>query len=49
MGSSNSLAQPGGKITGVSWLQSAHRIKRLELFHEILPQMRSVVAVIRYV
>lgn len=37
-----SLARPGGRITGVSQLQSELPVKRLELLKDLLPKLRKV-------
>jgi len=39
-GLATSLARPGGNVTGVSFLAEELNAKRLELFHQLLPQAR---------
>jgi putative ABC transport system substrate-binding protein len=41
-----SLSQPGGNLTGASIIAQAMGAKRLELIHELLPQIRTVAMII---
>jgi putative ABC transport system substrate-binding protein len=40
-----SLARPGGNVTGVAFLAEELNAKRLELFHQLLPQARRLGAI----
>jgi putative ABC transport system substrate-binding protein len=46
LGLVQSFNRPGGNITGVAYLNSAVVPKRLELLHEMVPQMRVVATLI---
>ena len=41
-----SLSHPGGNVTGFSLLQTALRVKRLEVLHELLPTAQRVVELV---
>ena len=41
-----SLARPGGRVTGVTAMQSSMPAKRMELLREMLPQVTRVAVVV---
>jgi putative ABC transport system substrate-binding protein len=41
-----SLTRPGGNVTGLTFLQETVAAKQLELMHEVLPQEKSIAALL---